>query len=62
MKSVHILGSSILLACAMHSLLSKSICFSFSVNDSLTVYLIETHFNAFANRADKDQTALKRVA
>ena len=62
MKSVDILGYSILLAYSMHSLLSKRICFSFSTNDSLTVYLIEAHFNAFANRADQDQAALKRAA
>ena len=29
---------------------------------SLTLYLIEMPFNAFANRADPDQTALVRAA
>ena len=28
----------------------------------LTLYLIEAHFNAFANKADPDQTALVRAA
>ena len=28
----------------------------------LTLYLIATHFNAFANRADPDQAALVRAA
>ena len=28
----------------------------------LTIYLIETPFNTFANRADPDQAALERAA
>ena len=32
------------------------------VKSFLTLYLIETPFNAFANRADPDQAALVRAA
>ena len=36
----------------------KHLCHLFS----LTIYLIETPFNTFANRADPDQAALVRAA
>ena len=31
-------------------------------NPVLTLYLIEMHFNVFANRVDPDQAALRRAA
>ena len=35
---------------------------NYPLGNELTIYLIETPFNAFANRADPDQAALVRAA